>query len=71
MGVTNNRAMSETTKHTGGCLCGAVRYEATGEPSMAGYCFCEDCQKASGYNQKRRLSEHPESHLSYCGRERR
>jgi len=40
--------MSETTKHTGGCLCGAVRYEAEGEPAMAGYCYCKDCQKASG-----------------------
>jgi hypothetical protein len=40
--------MSETAKHTGGCLCGALRYEADGEPSLAGYCFCADCRKASG-----------------------
>lgn len=40
--------MASDTKHTGGCLCGAVRYEASGEPSMMGYCFCKDCQKASG-----------------------
>ncbi len=33
---------------TGGCLCGAVRYEAVGEPSMTGHCYCEDCRKASG-----------------------
>ena len=32
----------------GGCLCGAVRYEALGEPTYAGYCFCSDCRKASG-----------------------
>jgi hypothetical protein len=32
----------------GGCLCGALRYEAIGEPSFAGYCFCADCRKASG-----------------------
>jgi hypothetical protein len=36
------------TRHTGGCLCGALRYEARGEPSMMGHCYCEDCRKASG-----------------------
>lgn len=42
-------AMSETRKrYTGGCLCGALRYEAHGEPTYAGYCFCSDCRKASG-----------------------
>ncbi|HEX5263876.1 MAG TPA: GFA family protein [Phenylobacterium sp.] len=35
-------------RHTGGCLCGAVRYEAEGEPTLAGYCCCADCRKASG-----------------------
>jgi hypothetical protein len=33
---------------TGGCLCGAVRFEADGPPGMAGYCCCADCRKASG-----------------------
>jgi hypothetical protein len=40
--------MSVEKKYTGGCLCGAVRYEATGEPLNQGYCFCADCRKASG-----------------------
>ena len=34
--------------YSGGCLCGALRYEATGEPSMMGHCYCADCRKASG-----------------------
>lgn len=33
---------------SGGCLCGAVRYEIEGEPMMTGHCHCLDCQKASG-----------------------
>src|SRR5215813_3128711 len=34
--------------YTGGCLCGALRYEATAEPRLMGYCYCADCRKASG-----------------------
>jgi hypothetical protein len=34
--------------YTGGCLCGALRYEAEGEPLFAGHCYCADCRKASG-----------------------
>jgi hypothetical protein len=41
--------MSTSTKpRTGGCLCGAVRYEATGDPTHEGFCCCADCRKASG-----------------------
>jgi hypothetical protein len=35
-------------RYTGGCLCGALRYEADGDPLFAGLCYCADCQKASG-----------------------
>jgi hypothetical protein len=34
--------------YTGGCLCGALRYEAAGEPEAMGHCYCCDCRKASG-----------------------
>lgn len=40
--------MSNTNTYTGGCLCGALRYEASGEAQSQGYCFCGDCRKASG-----------------------
>ena len=36
------------TIFTGGCLCGAVRYECTAEAIFMGNCHCRDCQKASG-----------------------
>jgi len=35
-------------KISGGCLCGAVRYEGTTEPVVQGHCQCRDCQRASG-----------------------
>ena len=39
---------TEAKRHTGGCLCGALRYEAFGEPTGSGHCYCVDCRRASG-----------------------
>ena len=33
---------------TGGCMCGAVRYELKSEPSDCGWCHCRTCQLSSG-----------------------
>ncbi|HWH47005.1 MAG TPA: GFA family protein [Burkholderiales bacterium] len=33
---------------TGGCLCGRIRYRATGQPSNQSHCHCEICRRASG-----------------------
>ena len=37
-----------TQAYTGGCACGAIRYEIATEPLMAGDCQCRDCQHDSG-----------------------
>ncbi|MDH1010799.1 GFA family protein [Pseudomonas nicosulfuronedens] len=34
--------------HTGGCLCGAVRYEISGELAPIQVCHCGQCRKAQG-----------------------
>jgi hypothetical protein len=33
---------------TGGCLCGAVRFELTEPATAAGYCHCTRCQRRTG-----------------------
>jgi len=37
-----------TKRYTGGCACGAIRYETSGEPIFQNHCQCLDCQKRSG-----------------------
>jgi hypothetical protein len=36
------------SSYKGSCLCGAVTYEASGDPVVSLQCHCLDCQKASG-----------------------
>jgi hypothetical protein len=31
--------------HEGGCLCGAVRYRVTGDPTIAVVCHCTRCHR--------------------------
>ncbi len=35
-------------RHEGGCLCGKVRFVATGAPYRVGLCHCLDCRKHHG-----------------------
>ncbi len=35
-------------KLSGGCICGAIRYETEAEPAAMLKCHCRDCQRAGG-----------------------
>jgi hypothetical protein len=48
--------------YTGGCACGAIRYEISDEPIAMNDCQCRDCQKLSGTGHG--------SYLSFPGRQR-
>lgn len=49
-----------TEAFTGGCACGAIRYEISAEPVFANDCQCRHCQHRSGTGHS--------SYLTFAGR---
>lgn len=47
--------------YTGGCACGVIRYEISGEPLLSNDCQCRDCQRKSGTGHG--------SYLTFSGRQ--
>jgi hypothetical protein len=45
-GENKEKDMNEA--YTGGCACGAIHYEISGEPVVMNHCQCRDCQRKSG-----------------------
>lgn len=41
---------------TGGCACGAIRYEISAEPLVTNDCQCRDCQHESGTGHSSHLT---------------
>ena len=37
-----------TQPTTGGCFCGAIRYEIEGPPQLQLLCYCKDCRATTG-----------------------
>ncbi|MHB8382509.1 MAG: GFA family protein [Candidatus Binataceae bacterium] len=46
--MATGKTKSKIAKISGGCLCGAVRYEASVAPAGAAYCHCRMCQRSVG-----------------------
>ena len=40
--------MANEDRHTGGCLCGAIRYSLTGDPIEGDICYCTQCRRQTG-----------------------
>jgi len=36
------------SKGAGGCLCGRIRFRASGEPKWTAWCHCESCRRHTG-----------------------
>lgn len=43
--------MSTTASFSGGCACGATRYECSAEPVFAVSYHCRDCQRATSNDE--------------------
>ena len=52
---------------TGGCQCGAVTYEAKGDPAMVIQCHCLNCQKSSGAGHVP-IAAYPEPQVTLKGK---
>lgn len=51
---------------TGGCMCGAVRYDAAGEPQDVIHCHCESCRRHTGAPMAC-LAVYSVSQVTFCG----
>jgi hypothetical protein len=48
-GIDQTTTQNNVTTHiSGGCACGAIRYQCTAKPIMMLHCHCRDCQRSSG-----------------------
>ena len=56
-----------TESYTGGCACGAIRYEIAAEPLAMTDCQCRDCQRKSGTGHGSYLTFAGRSHVKLQG----
>jgi hypothetical protein len=54
--------------YTGGCACGAIRYEVADEPMVQSDCQCHDCQRMSGTGHGSYLTFPDSQRVTFKGR---
>jgi len=59
-----------TKPYTGGCACGAIRYETSSEPMVELHCQCRQCQQRSGTGHSSYLTFAQRSDLTITGQAR-
>lgn len=52
---------------SGGCLCGAVRYEISGTPQRFYHCHCQRCRKSTGTGHASNIMLTPERFVWTAG----
>ena len=57
--------------YTGGCACGAIRYEIDDEPMFMNECQCRDCQRRSGTGHGSYLSFPSHERVTVSGEAKR
>ena len=59
--------MQGQPEYSGGCQCGAVRFQARGELTDSSICHCRMCQKAFGAYYAPAASRAISSRPTWCG----
>jgi hypothetical protein len=54
---------ANVSTHTGGCLCGAVRYEVTGSLRPVVLCHCTQCRRSTGHFMAATAARHRDFRL--------
>ncbi len=53
------------TKLNGSCLCGAVKYEVSGDATSFYHCHCQRCRKASGSGHASNIRVSPQNSICW------
>ena len=65
--TTKFESEQDTGSYSGGCACGAMRYEIRAHPIFENHCQCRDCQRRSGTGHGSYLTFASQSDVTVTG----